>query len=162
VRALTRGVMRLTMRRGRLSSVLVLALCACSEDRVSKGNSVAPAEDGELVEVEGCYSCCFESNFFIADRNRAGVSKFSSPSEVWNVASKPADFSSQFYALSRGKLRGPGDFDVAVKIRGKLGPVGSYGHMGVASRQLSITQFWDMKPLTKYPSCLPGPEVEVQ
>jgi hypothetical protein len=144
------------MRPHKLALTLILCLGACSQ--VDNASVQASPEGSEVVEVEGCFSCCFESNHFIADENRQRVAQGIRPSGIWELKSAPDSFYEQLEKLAGTNLNGLAEVNVTLKIRGKLGPPGEYGHMGLAGRELEIQDFWEMKPMTKYPSCLPLPD----
>jgi hypothetical protein len=156
------AVMRLTMRRCLSVAMVAISLSACSHDQDAQRGRSPSSLPHDVVEVEGCFSCCFESNVFVAYDDHANSPMHPSRKKIWHVVSSPKAFMPAWNALAKGKSRGAESFDVSVKIRGTLGPAGSYGHMGVAERELTITHFWGMQPLTRYPACIPAPVVVLQ
>lgn len=146
------------MRRRNVSALTVLALGACSKVAAPDHARSQPGAAVDVVEEVGCYACCFEMNHFIADRNNPPSWNHHDQPERWEVVSAPEAFSKQFYSLSKGSRHGTFAFEVAVKVRGTLGPIGSFGHMGLSRRQLTITSFSEMQP-TEYPRCHSEPPV---
>jgi hypothetical protein len=133
--------------------VALLCVSACSSEVDAPTATARPVTVAEPIEAEGCYVCCFESNSFTAYRNIPSSWNHHDLPEQWQVVAKPPAFGTQLDALAKQAGADLFAFEVAVKIRGTLGPVGSYGHNGVSRRQLTITDFSDMRA-PEHPRCL--------
>ena len=100
------------------------------------GLAHAESDDLEKIYV-GCYSCCFESNYFMPIPNPND--------ERWDVISKPKNF----WASIKNAPTLKNEPIYFLKVKARLGVTGQFGHMGLANHEMKITQVLEFREYKK-------------
>lgn len=93
----------------------------------------AKASEDETREYTGCFTCCFESGFFNPTPN---------PEEnIWFVAEAPKELMAKVTAITANDK----DYIARLKVLARLGPIGRFGHMGMAQRKMYISEVIELQ-----------------